>query len=75
MNVADVLIHLDEMLSSPQRAALEDSMRLMEGVIAPRFNPGKEHLLLVAFDPEMTSTAALLARVQSCGYRAQLIGP
>jgi len=49
-------------------------MRQLDGVVSPRFNPGKEHLLLVAFNPDATSTAVLLAKVQSFGYSAQLIG-
>ena len=74
MNVSDILIHINDTLSEQQRKALEESMRQIDGVVAPRFNPGKEHLLLVAFNPGATSTAALLAQVQSFGYNAQLVG-
>ncbi|MDD5242080.1 MAG: hypothetical protein PHG47_10255 [Sulfuricella sp.] len=74
MNVSDILIHINDSLSEQQRKALEESMRQIDGVVAPRFNPGKEHLLLVAFNPDATSTAALLAQVQSFGYNAQLVG-
>jgi hypothetical protein len=49
-------------------------MRQMDGVAAPRFNPGKEHLLLIAFNPDATSNAALLNQVHSFGYQAQLVG-
>ena len=73
MNISDILIHIDEALSTWQREALEESVRQVEGVVAPRFNPGKTHLLLVAFDPD-TATAALLAKVRSHGYTAQLVG-
>lgn len=74
MNVSDILIHINDTLSDLQRENLEDAMRQIDGVVAPRFNPGKDHLLLVAFNPELTSSAALLDRVQSAGYRAQLVG-
>jgi hypothetical protein len=74
MNVSDILIHINESLNEQQRSALEEAVRQIEGVVAPRFNPGKEHLLLVAFNPDITSTATLLTKVQSFGYNAQLIG-
>jgi hypothetical protein len=74
MNISDILIHIDEVLSTRQREALEESVRQVEGVVAPRFNPGKTHLLLVAFDPDTATTAALLAKVRSHGYTAQLVG-
>jgi hypothetical protein len=74
MNICDILIHVDEPLSEQQRNTLEESVRQIEGVVAPRFNPGKEHLLLVAFNPEVTRAATLLNRVQSAGYSAQLVG-
>lgn len=74
MNVSDILIHINESLNEQQRSALEEAVRQIEGVVAPRFNPGKEHLLLVAFNPDVASTAILLTKVQSFGYNAQLIG-
>jgi hypothetical protein len=74
MSVSDILIHINQDLNEQQRMALEESMREIDGVVAPRFNPGKDHLLLVAFNPAKTSTDALLAKVQSFGYNAQLVG-
>lgn len=74
MNVSDILIHINESLNEQQRSALEEAVRQIEGVVAPRFNPGKEHLLLVAFNPDVASIATLLTKVQSFGYNAQLIG-
>lgn len=74
MNIGDVLIHINESLNAQQRSTLEESMRDIDGVIAPRFNPGKEHLLLVAFNPDRTNFSVLLNKVKSFGYQAQLIG-
>lgn len=73
-SISDVMIHINESLSEEARSTLEEGMRQIEGVIAPRFNPGKDHLLVIAFNPDKTSTAALLAKARSSGYTAQLIG-
>lgn len=74
MNITDVMIHINEPLSEEARTSLEDAMRKIDGVVSPRFNPGKEHLLMVAFDPTKTSTAALINKARAAGYTAQLVG-
>lgn len=74
MNVVDVLIHVNEALDKNQRVQLEQTMRDLDGVIAPRFNPEHPHLMLVAFNPSHVQSKVLLHHVNSAGYHAQLIG-
>lgn len=74
MNISDVMIHVSEKLDIEARRALETRMRALDGVIAPRFNPGREHLLVVAFDPDKIRPAGLLASIKTAGYAAQLVG-
>lgn len=74
MNLCDVLVHINEELSAEQRNALEEDMRRLSGVVAPRFNPGQGHLMLIAFDADKVTHASLLGRVQTHGYKAQLVG-
>lgn len=74
MNLCDVLVHINEALSVEQRNALEEEMRALPGVVAPRFNPGRDHLMLVAFDSDKVTHASLLGSVRAHGYQAQLIG-
>ena len=74
MSIVDVMIHINEPLSVAARSTLEETMRQIDGVVAPRFNPGKEHLLVVAFDPDKANAAALLEKARAAGYTAQLVG-
>ena len=74
MNISDVMIHINENLSDEARTSLEEEMRLIEGVVAPRFSPDKHHLLMIAFNPEQTSSAVLLNKARAAGYTAQLVG-
>jgi len=74
MNISDVMIHINENLSVEARSLLEAQMREIDGVVSPRFSPDKNHLLLIAFVPEKTSSAALLNKARAAGYTAQLIG-
>jgi hypothetical protein len=74
MSINDVVIHVNETLDAQARHALEDQMREIDGVIAPRFNDRKIHLMIVAYDPEQTSTLMLLDAVRGRGYHAQHCG-
>lgn len=74
MNLCDVLVHINETLSAAQKNELEEDMRDVPGVVAPRFNSGQDHLMLVAFDSDKMNHALLLERVRAHGYQAQLIG-
>ncbi len=74
MDICDVMIHFDANLSEAQRADMEETIRRRAGVVAVRFNPGKNHLLVVAFDPAQVRSVDLLAEATAQGYTAQLIG-
>ncbi len=74
MQMSDIMIHIDASLNAEARSCLEDSLRQVDGVIAPRFNPGREHLLLVAFDPDKCRPADLLGAVRNAGHAAQIVG-
>ena len=72
MQTSDIIIHVDENLDKGEKLELENKLRELEGVIAPRFN--KEHMLLVSYNPEKVSSSDLLGTVTAKGYSAQLIG-
>ncbi|HCX34473.1 MAG TPA: hypothetical protein DHV08_13630 [Rhodocyclaceae bacterium] len=74
MNISDVMIHINEPLSTEARSCLENTLRAVEGVVSPRFNAGKEHLLMIAYDTDTTGTAVLLQKARAAGYTAQLVG-
>jgi hypothetical protein len=74
MNICDVMIHINESLSKEARLSLENTMRKIEGVVSPGFNPDKEHLLVIAYNPDRTNSAVLLEKAREAGYTAQLVG-
>ena len=74
MNISDIMIHINETLSEEARIALEDTIRKVEGVVSPRFNAGKNHLLLIAYDSDKVKATVLLEKARAAGYGAQLVG-
>lgn len=73
MKLIDVLIHVNETIEDVGRFRLEEALREAQGVVAPRFSPGHDHLMFVTYDPDSTSAAAILGRVQERGYGAQIV--
>jgi hypothetical protein len=72
MYTPDITIHINQALDEERQQALESSMREIDGVIAPRFN--LPHMLVVLYNSEKTTPAALLAAVKGKGHQAQLVG-
>ena len=74
MDIADILIHVHPDLPVDDRAGLEEGLRGFEGVISVHFNPQHAHLLVVAYDPELISSAQVLEHVGERGVEASKIG-
>ena len=74
MQLSDVLIHLDKNINGCEKENIIEQLRAVEGVIAPRFNKEKEHLLLVSYNSDTISSLTLLNEVKNKGYKAQLVG-
>ena len=64
MNINDVVIHVNEPLDLQARHDLEERMRTIEGVIAPRFNDHRTHLMVVAYNTDLTRAGVLLDEVR-----------
>ncbi len=72
--IADVMIHIDETLPRDALMKLEYAIREDECVISASVPPGKEHMMLVAYNPNCTSATDILARVNKQGIHAELVG-
>jgi len=72
MQTTDVMLHFSDPLSQDQEHEIEDRMRAVDGVTAPRFN--MPQTLMILYDSDKTNSADLLHTVKSWGYEAHLIG-
>lgn len=66
----NVLIHINESIEESGRFRLEESLRDVADVIAPRFGQDRDHLMFVVYDPKSTTAAAILGQI-----RDQLMAP
>ena len=74
MTLNDVVIHVNESLDPQARHNLEEQMRNINGVIAPRFNDRRIHLMMVAYDADRIQANTLLEAVYRQGYTGQSCG-
>jgi len=74
INLPDLLVHLDETLDHDQLAAIEARLRQDLGVVSVAFRDDRPHLMVVAYDPQVTREEAILERVTAEGIHAELVG-
>jgi len=72
--MTDVMLHIDEDLNKSQRNSLEDYMRDQRGVIGLGYHDQRPHLMVVEYNPDMTTSLQLLRSVTARGLHAELIG-
>ncbi len=73
-NVADVMLHIDETLPADQLQTLENHLYKMGGVLKATNRDDKPNMILVSYDTDKVQSHDILAKVQSEGIHAQLVG-
>lgn len=76
INLADVTLHVDEVLSPEARDALEEALRQRDGVVSVHFNTNAAHphLAVIEFNPDRVKSKDLLSIVKYAGYHGELVG-
>jgi hypothetical protein len=74
MDMADVIIHINESVDHDRRTQIADLVRAHEGVMSVAHHDEKPHLLIVEFDPEQVHAKSLLQVALDQGVHAQLVG-
>lgn len=74
MDMADVVIHINESVEHDRRVEIADAIRDHAGVMGVAHHDEKPHLLLVQFDPDQVHAKDLLQVALGMGVHAQLVG-
>ncbi|HEY8594944.1 MAG TPA: hypothetical protein VIL84_06845 [Devosiaceae bacterium] len=74
MQMADVVIHIDETVDHDRRTAIADIVRDHKGVMGVAHHDEKPHLMIVEYDPGVISAHVLLDAVKAEGVHAELVG-
>jgi len=74
MDMADVVIHINESESHDRRMEIAEIVRSHKGVMGVAHHDEKPHLMIVEYDPEQVHAKDLLQVTLDQGVHAQLIG-
>ena len=73
-DMADVMLHIDETLQRSARESLREKFLAHEGVLAAAYYDDQPHLMVIAYDPDVTGSSEFIALVNEQGAHAELIG-
>lgn len=75
INIADFVVHLHPESSCDNCERIERDLRAREGVLSIHFNAEQHpHAMVVAYNPDATSSAELLAGIRMCDRDAVMAG-
>jgi hypothetical protein len=74
IQLADVIIHIDETLDQTHLERLRDRVLEQAGVMTADYRLQQRHLMVVGYDPDRNSAGNLLKAVTAQGLHAELIG-
>lgn len=74
MDMADVVIHINESVDHESRVEIANAIRDQAGVMGVAHHDEKPHLLIVEFDPNQVHAKNLLQVALDMGVHAQLVG-
>lgn len=74
MDMADVMIHINENVAHDRRVEIADAIRGHGSVMGVAHHDEKPHLLIVEYDPQGVHAKDLLQVALDMGVHAQLVG-
>jgi hypothetical protein len=74
MQIADVIIHVDESVDHDRRQEIAGTVRAHAGVTDVAHHDEKPHLMIVKYDPQAVTAQVLLGVVRGEGVHAELVG-
>ena len=63
IQLADVVVHIDQTLERGRRAEIEDQLRAIDGVVSVHNPDDRPHLAIVEYNPEKTSSDCSSSRL------------
>lgn len=70
-----LVLHVDDTLGESRRLDIEQAIEDENGVSGAHFAERRPHLMVVEYDPGVTSSLKILERVNHQSVHAELIGP
>lgn len=70
-----LVLHIDDALGASRREDIEQAIKAEKGIDSAHFTERRPHLMVVEYDPDLISSANILARINYQSVHAELVGP
>lgn len=74
IDLADVLVHVDETLNESEIAELDDAFRSSDGIVSVHVEKTRPHLFVLEYNPARIHSTEVLNVAKSRGMHAELVG-
>ena len=74
IQLADVVVHIDQTLERDHRSKIEAELRAIDGVVSVHNPDNRPHLAIVEYNPDKTNSTVILNTVTVQGVQAELVG-
>jgi hypothetical protein len=74
IQLADVVVHIDQTLERDRRSKIEEELRAIDGVVSVHNPDNRPHLAIVEYNPDKTNSTVILNTVTVQGVQAELVG-
>ena len=74
ITLADVTIHIDKDTDADTRSKVESGLRIINGVVSVHMPDDKPHLVVVEYNPDVTTSSHILTMVEELAGHAEMIG-
>lgn len=74
IKLTDVTIHVDKETDADTREKVEAALRHLQGTVSVHMPDEKPHLIMVEYNPDVTTSAHMLTTVRELAGHAEMIG-
>ncbi len=74
IKLTDVTIHMDRETDADTRDKVETTLRQQQGVVSVHMPENRNHLLIVEYNPDVTTSMHMLATVSRLAGHSEMIG-
>lgn len=74
IKLVDVTIHIDEKTDENTRKKIDAALRALRGVVSVHMPMDEPHLLVVEYNPDVTTSTHMLTMVRELAGHAEMIG-
>ena len=74
IKLVDVTIHIDNEADADTRGKIDAALRTLRGVVSVHMPNEEPHLLVVEYNPDVTTSTHMLTTVRELAGHAEMIG-